>query len=128
MTRWAGLFGGVAPLALVMASAATAQDLQSRPVAPPATDAIATPAVPDQIAPWVPGDWRSLGTDGFGRSDTRAALRRHFRVDAQSIVVAALSELATRGEVKTSTVREALDRYALSDVHATTAAEAGGDS
>ncbi len=85
-------------------------------------------AVPDQIAPWVPGDWRSLGTDGFGRSDTRAALRRHFRVDAQSIVVAALSELAERGEVKTATVREALERYALADVTATTATEAGGDS
>jgi len=85
-------------------------------------------AVPDQIAPWVPGDWRSLGTDGFGRSDTRAALRRHFRVDAQSIVVATLSELAQRGDVKTATVREALDRYALSDVNATTADEAGGET
>ena len=85
-------------------------------------------AVPDQIAPWVPGDWRSLGTDGFGRSDTRAALRRHFRVDAQSIVVAALSELAQRGEVKTATVSEALDSYQLADVTATTAAEAGGDT
>ena len=85
-------------------------------------------AVPDQIAPWVPGDWRSLGTDGFGRSDTRAALRRHFRVDAQSIVVAALSELAVRGEVKNSTVVEAVDRYDLTNVLATTATEAGGDT
>jgi len=85
-------------------------------------------AVPDQIAPWVPGDWRSLGTDGFGRSDTRAALRRHFRVDAQSIVVAALSELAQRGEVKTATVTQALDRYRLDDVTATTATEAGGET
>ena len=48
---------------------------------------------------WVPGDCTSLGTDGFGRSDTRAALRRHFHVDAESIVVAVLTELARRGEV-----------------------------
>ncbi|HUZ27461.1 MAG TPA: pyruvate dehydrogenase (acetyl-transferring), homodimeric type, partial [Streptosporangiaceae bacterium] len=45
-------------------------------------------AVPDQIAPWVPGEWSSLGTDGFGVSDTRAALRRHFHVDAESVVLA----------------------------------------
>jgi pyruvate dehydrogenase E1 component len=85
-------------------------------------------AVPDQIAPWVPADWTSLGTDGWGRSDTRAALRRHFRVDAQSIVVATLAELARRGEVKRETVVRARDAYALHDVTATTAEEAGGDS
>ncbi len=85
-------------------------------------------AVPDQIAPWVPAEWTSLGTDGWGRSDTRAALRRHFRVDAQSIVVAALAELARRGEVKRETVRHAREAYALHDVNATTATEAGGDS
>ncbi|MGW0218913.1 pyruvate dehydrogenase (acetyl-transferring), homodimeric type, partial [Micromonospora chokoriensis] len=45
-------------------------------------------AVPDLIARWVPGDYTSLGTDGFGMSDTRHALRRHFHVDAESIVVA----------------------------------------
>ncbi|MGQ0630808.1 MAG: pyruvate dehydrogenase (acetyl-transferring), homodimeric type [Sporichthyaceae bacterium] len=84
--------------------------------------------VPDQIARWVPGDFVSLGTDGFGRSDTRAALRRHFGVDAQSIVVRTLTELARRGEVKTSTVRAALDKYRLTDVTATTAAESGGET
>lgn len=50
-------------------------------------------AVPDQIAPFVPGRWTSLGTDGFGRSDTREALRRHFKVDAHSIVQRVLEEL-----------------------------------
>jgi pyruvate dehydrogenase E1 component len=85
-------------------------------------------AVPDQIVKWVPGGLSTLGTDGFGRSDTRAALRRHFKVDAQSIVVQTLSDLARRGEVKPELVREALDRYRLEDVNATTAVEAGGET
>jgi pyruvate dehydrogenase E1 component len=85
-------------------------------------------AVPDQISRWVPNDYVSLGTDGFGRSDTRAALRRYFHVDAESIVVAALTELARRGEVKPETVREALEKYRLEDVTATTAEEAGGET
>jgi pyruvate dehydrogenase E1 component len=85
-------------------------------------------AVPDQIARWVPGDFASLGTDGWGRSDTRAALRRHFRVDAQSIVVRTLAELADRGEIDRETVRKALDAYQLADVTATTAREAGGET
>jgi pyruvate dehydrogenase E1 component len=71
-------------------------------------------AVPDQIAQWVPNDWASLGTDGYGRSDTRPALRRSFQVDAESIVVATLRELARRGEVKAETPQEALDRYGMS--------------
>jgi pyruvate dehydrogenase E1 component len=70
-------------------------------------------AVPDQIAQWVPGDWSSLGTDGFGRSDTREALRRFFSVDAESIVVAALTELARRGEIKAETPRLAIEKYGL---------------
>ncbi|GIF72261.1 pyruvate dehydrogenase (acetyl-transferring), homodimeric type [Asanoa siamensis] len=70
-------------------------------------------AVPDQIAQWVPQDWHSLGTDGFGLSDTREAARRHFGVDPQSIVVAALAALARRGEVKATAVREARERYGL---------------
>jgi len=56
-------------------------------------------AVPDQIAPFVLSPWASLGTDGFGRSDTRAALRRHFEIDAQAIVVRTLQQLADCGEV-----------------------------
>ncbi|MER5410202.1 pyruvate dehydrogenase (acetyl-transferring), homodimeric type [Streptomyces sp. NPDC002769] len=69
--------------------------------------------VPDQIAQWVEQDYSSLGADGFGLSDTREAARRHFGVDAQSIVVAALAQLARRGEVKTSAVKEARERYGL---------------
>jgi len=75
-------------------------------------------AVPDQIANWVPGDYTSLGTDGFGRSDTRAALRRHFQVDAASIAVAVLAELARTGQVKQEVVRDAIERYQVLDERA----------
>ncbi|SNR93259.1 pyruvate dehydrogenase (acetyl-transferring), homodimeric type [Actinomadura mexicana] len=79
-------------------------------------------AVPDQIAPWVHGDYTSLGTDGFGFSDTRAAARRFFNVDAASIVLAVLTRLARHGEVKPETLTEAIQRYrldaAVSDVFA----------
>ncbi len=64
--------------------------------------------VPDQIARWLPGRFLPLGTDGFGRSDTREALRRFFEVDAESLTVAALSELARRGEVDAATVQRAI--------------------
>ena len=64
-------------------------------------------AVPDQVARWVPG-LLSLGTDGFGRSDTRPALRRHFEVDAEMIVVAVLSQLARLGERKPAEVAKAM--------------------
>ena len=74
--------------------------------------------VQDQIAPWVPQQFASLGTDGFGLSDTRGALRRHFKVDAQSIVVATLAQLAKSGEVKESVVQEALNKYRLDDISA----------
>ena len=70
-------------------------------------------AVPLLIAPWVPGRLGVLGTDGFGRSDTRPALRRHFQIDAESIVVAVLSELAAAGDVKPEVVSEALQTYEL---------------
>ncbi|MGY5126934.1 pyruvate dehydrogenase (acetyl-transferring), homodimeric type [Streptomyces nigrescens] len=70
-------------------------------------------AVPDQIAPWVEQDWTSIGTDGFGLSDTREAARRHFGVDPQSVVVQALAALARRGEVKPEAVKEAKERYGL---------------
>jgi pyruvate dehydrogenase E1 component len=66
-------------------------------------------AVPEQIARWVPGGLTALGTDGFGRSDSRAALRRFFEVDAESIVVAALYELAKREEFKMSDVAKAIE-------------------
>ena len=54
-------------------------------------------AVPDQIARFVPGPFVPLGTDGYGFSDTRVALRRHFEVDAPTIVVAVLDGLAQTG-------------------------------
>ncbi|MGH3517387.1 MAG: pyruvate dehydrogenase (acetyl-transferring), homodimeric type [Haloechinothrix sp.] len=75
-------------------------------------------AVPDLIRPWVPGDMLTLGTDGFGFSDTRPAARRHFLVDAQSITVATLAALAKRGEVEQSTVVDAARKYQIHDVSA----------
>ncbi|HET7483240.1 MAG TPA: pyruvate dehydrogenase (acetyl-transferring), homodimeric type [Actinomycetota bacterium] len=68
-------------------------------------------AVPDQIARWIPQRFVPLGTDGFGRSDDRPALRKFFEVDAESIVIAALSALAEQGDVKPEVVEEALRRY-----------------
>jgi pyruvate dehydrogenase E1 component len=86
-------------------------------------------AVPDQISHWVPGEWHSLGTDGFGLADTRAAVRRYFNVDAPSIVVGALQALAKRGEVKPETVKEAFDRFKIDDPTAVRGvAQAGGDA
>ncbi|MGI9120259.1 MAG: pyruvate dehydrogenase (acetyl-transferring), homodimeric type [Acidimicrobiales bacterium] len=74
-------------------------------------------AVPDQIARWVPGAFVPLGTDGFGRSDTREALRRHFETDAAHVVVATLSALAAEGQVKEAAVTDAIERYGV-DVEA----------
>ncbi|MBB4960911.1 pyruvate dehydrogenase (acetyl-transferring), homodimeric type [Micromonospora polyrhachis] len=85
-------------------------------------------AVPDLIARWVPGDYTSLGTDGFGMSDTRHALRRHFRVDAESITVATLRQLALRGTVPANVPAEAAKKYAIDDVTAAPVGETGGDS
>ncbi|WP_236788891.1 pyruvate dehydrogenase (acetyl-transferring), homodimeric type [Amycolatopsis sp. GM8] len=75
-------------------------------------------AVPDLVRPWVPNDMITLGTDGFGFSDTRPAARRHFLVDAESIVVATLTGLARRGEVDQAKVVEAAKRYRIDDVSA----------
>ena len=75
-------------------------------------------AVQDQIAPWVTQDFTSLGTDGFGLSDTRGALRRHFKVDAESIVIATLAALAKSGDVKASVVQEAINKYQINDINA----------
>jgi pyruvate dehydrogenase E1 component len=72
-------------------------------------------AVPDQIARWVPGDYSSLGTDGFGFSDTRAAARRFFHVDAASITLAVLTRLARNGEIKPETLQQAIERYQLGE-------------
>ena len=87
-----------------------------------------TRAVQDQIAPFVPQEFMSLGTDGFGLSDTRAALRRHFKVDAQSIAIGVLTLLARRGDVPWETLKQAHETYRIDDVTATTAEEAGGET
>jgi pyruvate dehydrogenase E1 component len=70
-------------------------------------------AVPDQIARWVPAPFTSLGTDGWGFSDTRPAARRFFHVDAESITVAVLAQLAQLGEVKPEAVGQAIAKYGL---------------
>jgi pyruvate dehydrogenase E1 component len=85
-------------------------------------------AVPDLIARWVPGDYTSLGTDGFGMSDTRHALRRHFHVDAENIAVAALRSLARAGAVPANAAAEAARKYAIDDVGAAPVGETGGDT
>src|SRR5579875_2195909 len=75
------------------------------------TDYIRTFA--DQIRQWVPGRYRVLRTDGFGRSDSRWALRRFFEADRHYVTVAALRELAEEGKVKPARVKEAIDRYEI---------------
>jgi len=72
-------------------------------------------AVQDQISRWVPNDYTSLGTDGWGLADTRAAARRHFHVDAESVVVATLEILAKRGDVKPEVAAEAARKYRIDD-------------
>jgi pyruvate dehydrogenase E1 component len=75
-------------------------------------------AVPDLIRQWVPAPFTTLGTDGFGLSDTRPAVRRHFNVDAESITVAALQSLVARGELERSAVAEAAAKYKIDDPQA----------
>jgi pyruvate dehydrogenase E1 component len=69
--------------------------------------------VPDQIARWLPGRFYPLGTDGFGRSETREALRRFFEIDAESVVVAALHQLAQQGRYDRGAVRRAIDELGI---------------
>jgi pyruvate dehydrogenase E1 component len=70
--------------------------------------------VPEQVARFVPSRlFVPLGTDGFGRSDTRAALRRHFETDMPHVVVAVLHSLAATGELKPEIVAEAIHHYGL---------------
>ena len=80
-------------------------------------------AVPDLIAPYAPHGMQSLGTDGFGLSDTRPALRRHFHVDAESIVVRTLASLADWGQLDRDVVRQAVEKYQIRDVQAAPADE-----
>jgi pyruvate dehydrogenase E1 component len=69
--------------------------------------------VADQIQGWVPGNFYSLGTDGYGRSDARKALREHFEVDRRFIAVTALNALAEDGVLDTKTVAEAIKKYGI---------------
>jgi pyruvate dehydrogenase E1 component len=69
--------------------------------------------VPDQVARWIPGAFTPLGTDGFGRSDTRKALRRFFETDGPHVVVAVLDALAADGVVPNSIVEDAIARYGI---------------
>jgi pyruvate dehydrogenase E1 component len=75
-------------------------------------------SLPDLVRQWVPAPFTSLGTDGFGLSDTRPAVRRHFNVDAESITVAALGALAARGEIDRGAVAEAAAKYKIDDPQA----------
>jgi len=65
-------------------------------------------ALPDSISKWVPGRLYSLGTDGFGRSETREALRNFFEVDHRYIVLATLKALADEGKIKMDVVKKAM--------------------
>ncbi|MGV9611164.1 pyruvate dehydrogenase (acetyl-transferring), homodimeric type [Nocardia xishanensis] len=84
-------------------------------------------AVPDQVRKWVPGDFTTLGTDGFGFSDTRPAARRVFNVDAQSIAVAALAGLGRTGKIDPAKAVEAAAKYRIDDVDAAPKAAVGSD-
>ena len=85
-------------------------------------------AVQDQIQGYVPQDFSSLGTDGWGMSDTRGALRRHFGVDAESIVVQVLGRLGRAGAVDPAAAAQAIDRYALLDIRSVDPGTGMGDA
>jgi pyruvate dehydrogenase E1 component len=72
-------------------------------------------ALPDLIRTWVPRRYVSLGTDGYGRSDTREALRRFFEVDRKAIVVSALKALSDEERIAPAAVEEAMTRYGISN-------------
>jgi len=84
--------------------------------------------VPDQIRKWIPGEYATLGADGFGFSDTRAAARRHFKIDGPSIATRVLQQLASRGEVPEDAPLKAIEKYRLLDVSAGTSGATGGDA
>ncbi|HIW99503.1 MAG TPA: pyruvate dehydrogenase (acetyl-transferring), homodimeric type, partial [Candidatus Nesterenkonia stercoripullorum] len=77
-------------------------------------------AVPDQIRQFVPNSFATLGADSFGFSDTRAAARRHFRIDAHSMVVRALQMLADEGAVAEDAPAKAYQKYDLGNANAGT--------
>lgn len=84
--------------------------------------------VADQVRAWIPGPYATLGADGFGFSDTRAAARRHFKIDGPSTAVRVLQQLARSGAVAPEAPAQAIERYRLHDVTAGTSGNTGGDS
>jgi pyruvate dehydrogenase E1 component len=70
-------------------------------------------AIPEQLDPWIPGGLFAMGTDGFGRSELRGHLRRHFEVDAECIAIGALSRLAAAGAINAQVVAEAIKRLGV---------------
>ncbi|KQM37071.1 pyruvate dehydrogenase (acetyl-transferring), homodimeric type [Microbacterium sp. Leaf203] len=85
-------------------------------------------AVQDQIRQWVPQNYWTLGADGFGFSDTRAAARRFFKIDGPSLAVRALQALVAEGKVDDAVVGQAIEKYRLHDVNAGTSGNAGGEA
>ncbi|PXA64406.1 transketolase-like TK C-terminal-containing protein, partial [Arthrobacter psychrochitiniphilus] len=84
-------------------------------------------AVPDQVRQFLPNDFATLGADGFGFSDTRAAARRYFKIDSHSVVVRTLQMLAKDGKISPDTARQAATKYDLLNVNAGTTGNAGGE-
>jgi pyruvate dehydrogenase E1 component len=76
-----------------------------------ATDYMKT--VPDQIRQWIPGRYAVLGTDGYGRSDSRAELRRFFEVDRHYVAITALKALADEGKIDKQTVTDAMQSFGI---------------
>jgi len=70
-------------------------------------------AYPQLIAPYIGGRFVALGTDGFGRSDNRPALRRFFEVDRHAIVLASLATLARLGDLPQQSAAQAIERYGI---------------
>jgi pyruvate dehydrogenase E1 component len=70
-------------------------------------------AVPDMVSRWCPSSWLSLGTDGFGRSDTRERLRRYFETDSAHLTLAVLQQLCLEGKVTPDVVADAIRRYKI---------------
>lgn len=85
-------------------------------------------ALPDMIRQWVPGDYATLGADGFGFSDTRPAARRYFKIDGPSIAARVLQQLEIQGKVQKGVCLELMKEFKLDDVRAGTSGSAGGDA
>jgi pyruvate dehydrogenase E1 component len=85
-------------------------------------------SVADMIRPWIAGDYATLGADGFGFSDTRAAARRYFKIDGPSIAVRVLEQLVSEQKIDPAVPQLAIDKYRLHEVAAGTSGTAGGDS